>query len=115
MTMYRHLASETEFSTLLEQQPAVLIHFSAPDCGVCQSLKPRIASLVDEQFPRLVLAEVDCTASPELAAQQRVFTVPVLLLFLEGRESLRMVRNLHLAELRVQLARPYALLFGERP
>ncbi|HEY0720120.1 MAG TPA: thioredoxin family protein [Gammaproteobacteria bacterium] len=113
MMMNRLITRETDLRTLLQEHPAVLIHFSAPDCGVCHSLKPRIAALVAAQFPRLVLAEVDCAASPELAAQQRVFTIPVLLLFLEGRESLRLARNFHLAELRDQLARPYTLLFGE--
>lgn len=113
MSNQRLLASETELSTLLHEHPAVLIHFSTPDCGVCQSLKPRISALVAEAFPQLLLAEVDCIAHPALAAQQRVFTVPVLLLFVEGRESLRLVRNFSLAELREQLARPYALLFGE--
>ncbi len=112
--MNRLLTSETALHTLIHEYPVVLIHFSAPDCGVCVSLKPRITALVEEQFPRLLLAEVDCAASPELAAQQRVFTVLVLLLFLQGRESLRLVRNFHLATLRDQLVRPYTLLFGEQ-
>lgn len=111
--MPRPIASAAELTALLHHAPAVLLHFTTPQCAVCQTLKPRIAALLAEQFPRMVFAEVECTAAPALAAQYQVFTVPTLLLFLEGRESLRWVRNLHLSELREQLARPYALLYGD--
>jgi thioredoxin-like negative regulator of GroEL len=110
--MHKHLATAEALNTLIQDEPAVLIYFFSPGCGVCQVLKPRITALLAEQFPRIVFAEVDCTAAPALAALHQVFSVPVVLLFLEGRESSRWVRNLHLNELREQLVRPYSLLFG---
>jgi thioredoxin 1 len=91
----------------------VLLHFTSPDCAVCSALKPRLAALLAGEFPQVVLAEVDCVAAPDVAAQQQVFAVPTLLLFVMGRESQRWVRNLHLSELREALARPYPLLFGD--
>ena len=111
----KRIATEAEFDHLLRAEPVVLMYFSAPECGVCHALKPRIAALVNEQFPRMAFAEVDCARTPALAAQHQVFSVPVVVLFLEGRESLRWVRNLHLDELREQLMRPYTLLFGDAP
>lgn len=109
---HKHLATEGALNTLIQDEPAVLIYFSSPACGICHVLKPRITALLAEQFPRIVFAEVDCTTAPAVAALHQVFSVPVVLLFLEGRESSRWVSNLHLDELREQLARPYALLFG---
>ena len=109
----KRVTSETELSTLLQREPAVMLYFSSPECGVCHVLKPRITALLAEQFPRVVFAEVDCAETPALAALYQVFTVPVVLLFLDGRESSRWVRNLHLGELREQLARPYSFLFGD--
>lgn len=102
-----------ELSELLQSHPAVLLHFTSPDCAVCSALKPRLAALLAAEFPRVVLAEIDCVAAPAVAAQLRVFAVPTLLLFLDGRESQRWVRNLHLGELRETLARPYPLLFDD--
>lgn len=110
---HKRIATEEELHTLLQDGAAALIYFSAPSCGVCQVLKPRIMALLAEQFPRIVFAEVDCSQAPALAAQHQVFGVPVVLLYLQGRESFRWVRNLHLEELREQLARPYALLFDD--
>lgn len=109
--MHKRVANEAELNTLIQDAAAALIYFSTPSCGVCTVLKPRIIELLAEQFPRIVFAEVDCTQAPALAAQHQVFSVPVVLLYLQGRESFRWVRNLHLDELREQLARPYGLLF----
>jgi len=102
-----------EFNALLADNAAVLIHFTSPDCSVCGALRPRLQALLESEFPRVAFAEVDCQAAPEVAAQQQVFAVPTLLLFLQGRESQRWVRNLHLAELREALVRPYPMLFGD--
>jgi len=110
--MNRSVANEEELQALLHETPALLLYFSSPGCGVCEVLKPRVSALLAEKFPRIVAAEVDCTKAAALCAQHQIFSVPALLLFLEGRESLRLVRNFHLNEVRDLLARPYTLLFG---
>lgn len=92
-------------------QPAALLYFGSPGCGVCQALKPRVAGLVAEEFPQLPLAEIDCEASPMLAAQHQVFAIPTVLAFFDGRETLRKARAFSVGELAEGLARPYAMLF----
>ena len=57
------------------------------------------------------LAEVVCADQPELAVRHMVFSVPTLIIFFEGRESLRLSRNLSLSELHDKLRRGYRLLF----
>lgn len=106
------LTLESELNGLLHDHAALLLHFSSPDCAVCHVLKPRLGALLAEEFPRVAFAEVDVAAAPALAARQGVFAVPTVVLMLEGRESRRWARNLHLGELREALRRPYGLLFG---
>jgi thioredoxin-like negative regulator of GroEL len=93
-------------------QPAVAIWFSAAGCGVCSVLRPRVKALFEEVFPQVQWLEVDTTSQPEVAAQHQVFTIPTLLVFLDGREFLRRARNFSPAEVRDALERPYGLLFG---
>ena len=93
-------------------QPAVALWFGTPDCAVCHGLRPKVEALLAESFPRLATGRIDCAAQPALAARFGVFSVPLLLVCFEGRETLRLSRNFALAELRRQLARPYRLLFG---
>lgn len=93
--------------------PAVAIWFSAPGCGVCSVLRPRIKALFEHEFPRFQWLDVDTAAQPAMAAQHQVFTIPTLLVFLDGREFLRRARNFSPAEVRDALERSYGLLFGD--
>jgi len=54
---------------------------------------------------------VDVEKIPDLAAQYSVFTVPVILIFFEGRETFRKARNVGVDELLNLVNRPYQLLF----
>ena len=96
----------------IEESAALLVYFTGPDCAVCEALRPKVAALIAGRFPRLGLLAVDCARWPALAARHRVFQVPTVLAFFEGREWLRRSRGLALAELETALARPYDLLFN---
>jgi thioredoxin-like negative regulator of GroEL len=103
------LSSETELSRFIQAHPLCAIYFSGPDCAVCESLKPKLFALLGQRFPQLELAEVDCALSPQLAAQHTVFSLPTLIIYLDGREGIRKVRNFSLAELAAELQRPYSI------
>lgn len=105
------LETTAQFNAFLQQHPAAAVYFSSPDCAVCQVLKPRVLELLRRDYPRLAVAVVDCAAAPELAAQQQVFAVPMLLVCFDGQELLRLARNFSPAQLAEALERPYALFF----
>jgi len=88
-----------------------LLVFTTPDCGVCDALKPRIAELA-ERYSRLAVRYVDLEAEPAAAGQHGVFVVPVLLLFVQGRETLRLARYFGMHELEGPVARYAELLEG---
>jgi len=83
--------------------------FTTPDCGVCNALKPKIAELA-ELHPRLTVRYIDLEAHPEAGGQYGVFVVPVLLLFVQGRETLRLARYFGMHELEEPVARYASLL-----
>jgi thioredoxin-like negative regulator of GroEL len=94
----------------VRSHPVCAVYFSGPNCAVCEALKPKLFNLLQSRFPALVLGEVDCAKSPRLAGQQSVFTIPTLIVYLDGREGLRRSRSFSLAELASQLERPYSIL-----
>ena len=69
-------------------------------------------NLVETNFPKIELFYCNTVNSPELAAQNSVFAVPTLLVYFGGRETVRKSRNLGIEELKVELERPYGLVFG---
>jgi thioredoxin-like negative regulator of GroEL len=69
-----------------EQKPVVL-YFTTTTCNVCKSVFPRLEELM-QAYPQKFY-KIDAEQFPELAGQNRVFTVPTILVFAEGKEVLR--------------------------
>ena len=111
--MFQDLPDSASVAAFLREHPICVLYFTTPDCGVCKALKPKLAQMLTEHFPAIALAQVDCAAAPALAADMGVFAVPTLIVFVEGRESLRKSRSFGLHELAAALERPYGLLFGD--
>jgi len=101
------------FHQLIHSKIAVFALFSTPDCAICHALRPKLQTLLSVQFPAIHFVEINSAESPDIAAQYGVFTSPVMIVFFEGKESIRKIRNVSLPELTDWLQRPYALLFEE--
>ncbi len=69
-----------------EQKPVVL-YFTTSTCSVCKSIFPRLEELM-QAYPQKFF-KIDAEQFSELAGQNRVFTVPTILVFAEGKEVLR--------------------------
>lgn len=93
------ISSSSQFDNLLHENIFVLAYFSGKNCGVCHALKPKIEMLVGEAFPIIKIVEVSVNELPELAARFTVFTIPVILVFVDGREYIREARNISTVEL----------------
>lgn len=91
--------------------PAAAVYFASP-CGVCEAMWPRVEALFSRHFPKVPLEVVDAAASPDVAAQAGVFTVPVLVVQFGGREFLRRERNFSLVDVEQALDRVYSLWQG---
>ena len=96
----------------MAERPAVLAYFSTTECNVCKVLKPKVMELVLSEFFQISLVYVETNLQPEVAAQNRIFAVPTLLVFFDGKEYIRKSRNFGLDELRKELLRPYRLMFS---
>jgi len=102
-----------ELEEIIFREKAVLVYFSSDSCSVCKVLKPKVAELLREDFPRMVVRYVNTELSPVISGQFRVFTIPTLLIFFEGKEQVRFSRNIHLQQLEESISRPYSLVFEE--
>jgi hypothetical protein len=74
-------------------------------------LKPKVIKLVSEQFPEMDTAWIDIERSPVIAGQNRIFSAPTLLVYFEGKETLRKSRNISLQELETEIGRIYSMMF----
>lgn len=68
------------------------VYFGHPECSVCHGLKPQIDQKLKEFGNDVNFYEVNTFVVPEVAGDYSIMTVPVVLLFVEGKEYLRQAR-----------------------
>ncbi|MDP2339109.1 MAG: thioredoxin family protein [Bacteroidota bacterium] len=100
-----------EFEKVLAENDAVLAYFSTEICSVCKVLKPKVSEMLANSFPLMKMIFVESDKLPELAAQNRVFAAPTVVVFFAGRETIRKSRAFGVDELRSEIQRPYSMMF----
>ena len=99
-----------EMQTLIQEELGVLLYFSTPTCNVCQALKPKVIDAFETHFPLVKQYFIDASITPEIPASLGIFSVPTLLIYLDGKEFARESRNLSIPVLVEKIARPYEML-----
>jgi len=98
--------------TEIEKEPMAVVYFSSESCNVCKTLKPKVIELLNARFPGVNLLYVDIEKSPVISGQYRVFSIPTIDIYAEGREHARFSRNLMLFEFEKALSKPYEMLYS---
>ncbi len=105
-----------EFKSLqdkIQTIPALLIYFYNDACAPCLALRPKVLSMVTKEFPMMELDFINAAANPEIAGHFGVFSAPTLLVFFEGKESIRESKYISLPELENKIERYYNMLMDE--
>lgn len=99
-----------EVQNMIRQEVGVLLYFSGERCNVCHALRPKFKELFDAQFPQITQVYLDAHENLEISAHYQVFSVPTMLVFLDGREFVREGRAVSMHKLEEQLMRPYKMM-----
>lgn len=81
---------EDRFDDIKESNVAVA-DFSATWCGPCKMMAPVFHAVADEMGDKVDFYSVDVDENPGLAAANKVFSVPTLILYKDGVEASRSV------------------------
>jgi thioredoxin 1 len=100
-----------EFLNITKTNTAVCFYLSTPECNVCKVLKPKVVEMIENDFPEIKYCYVDLSEAKEISGQLSIFSVPTILVYFEGKETIRVSRNVHLEELREQIERYYKMIF----
>lgn len=99
------------FIKITKSNKAVCFYLSTPECNVCKVLKPKVTEMLEVDFPSIFFCYVDLNEAKEISGQLSIFSVPTILVYFEGKETIRASRNVHLDELREQIDRYYKMIF----
>lgn len=108
---YNTINSVDESNKILEENDGLLFFFSTTKCSLGEALEPKIYTLIQNNYPKISFYFVDMKQFPEVAAHYSVFAEPTILIFFEGKESIRKSRNIGIAELSTAISRLYEIIF----
>jgi len=94
----------------IRSEVGILLYFFGEHCNVCHALRPKFKDLFDSAFPQIRQIYLDAHKNPEISAYFQVFSVPTMIVFLDGREFVREGRAVSLHKMTEQLARPYGMM-----
>lgn len=94
----------------IKENLAVMLYFSAPTCNVCHALKPKLLEAIEKNFKEFTIVSIDISYEQEIAAHFSVFTIPTVLVFLDGKEFLRKSRHMSVDEVIREIKRPYEIM-----
>lgn len=111
MNEIKTINSLENLENILQETAAVLIYFSTNSCNVGEALEPKVYHLLNTDFPKMDFYKIDMNFSPEISAKYSAFVEPTILVFFEGKETIRKSRNIGIHELQSAILRPYKLIF----
>ena len=104
------LFSENDIINLVNENKMIIINNKGMDCSACEAIKYKIESIL-KNLPQIKSGEINGEENLALAAKYGVFSLPIFLLFIEGKETLRIGRNVDLLELERNIKRYYEMIF----
>jgi thioredoxin-like negative regulator of GroEL len=110
--MTNAIFSLDDFKDILKENTAVLVYFSTNSCSVGEALEPKVKTLLKTHFSKIKFHTVDINLSPIISAKYTAFVEPTILVFFEGKETIRKSRNIGIYELQKAIERPYKVFFN---
>ena len=111
MNSIKQISILEELQSIINKELAVLVYFNTQTCAVGEAVLPKIEGLIKNSFPKIKLLTVDLNFSPEISAHYRAFVEPTILVFYDGKETIRKSRNIGIHELAAAIKRHYQLIF----
>ncbi len=99
-----------QLQTTIREEVGVLLYFSGENCNVCHALRPKFKETFEKEFPQLKQIYLDAHENAEISVHFQVFSVPTMIVFMDGREFAREGRSVSLHQLTQQLKRPYVMM-----
>ncbi|SKA74050.1 Thioredoxin [Clostridium sp. USBA 49] len=102
--------SKSDIEELINNNKIVLLYFGSNNCNVCTAMKPKVKEILEE-FPKIKSVQIDVEKSLEISASYEIFTIPAILVFIEGKEIIREARYISIQNLREKIDRYYNMIF----
>jgi thiol-disulfide isomerase/thioredoxin len=95
---------------VIETNDFVLGYFTSTGCNVCKDLLPKVEEMLGN-FPQVEGIKSEADIDKRIVGEYSIFTVPTIVLFIEGKEAFRYARNVSIQELSDKIKRYYEIFY----
>lgn len=99
-----------EIKSIVLDNKMSLLYISSESCGVCKVIFPGLVEML-KAYPEVESAKVDIQEVPLLSGEYNVFTIPCVLVFVEGREIIREARYINIGAIEENIKRYYSMIY----
>lgn len=100
----KNIKTKKELNCIIEQEQFCLIYLSRPSCGVCIDVKPKVENIC-KKYPMLKTFYIDLDINEEISGQLSIFTIPAILVFVDGKEFFREARFFSIDDIDKKISR----------
>ena len=105
------MEQDTGLKNILKDNKGAVIYFYNTTCSSCTVLRPKVRSMVNQSFPGIIFHEINVEEHPELTANASVYAAPTIVVYFEGKETLRESRYISVSQLEGKIDRYYKMIF----
>ncbi|MDX2414705.1 MAG: thioredoxin family protein [Bacteroidales bacterium] len=101
----------TGLKDITSGKKGVVAYFYNTSCSSCEVLRPKIRAMVNKSFPKIEFEEINAQEYPGITAEAAVYASPTIIVYFEGKESIRESRYISVQQLEEKIERYYNMLF----
>lgn len=105
----KELTSLADVDAFLTENQLSFLYISREHCSVCHALLPQVKEVL-AKFPKIQFAFINADQLEEIAGHFSIFTVPAMLLFIDGKEYVREARFIHMDEFEKKIRKLYEIV-----
>ncbi|WP_243108091.1 thioredoxin family protein [Clostridium sp. JN-9] len=105
------LNTSKEVNEFISNNEMALLYFSSKSCSVCVGMFPKVEEML-KSYPNIKSANIDVDKSTEAAGQHLIFSLPAILVYVNGKETIRKARIISMLELEKSIKKYYDLIFN---
>lgn len=105
-----NIESIKEIEKEVDENTMVMLYFGGESCNVCLATKPKVNEIL-KKYPKIKFFYIDVEKHLSIASKYSVFTIPALILYIEGKETIREARHMSLIDIDSKIERYYNMVF----
>jgi len=107
--LFQSINSIDAAEQFIAENMLAFIYVTRENCSVCHGLLPQVEQVL-EKYPKVQSRIINADEVPEFSGQYTVFSVPALLLFVDGKEYIRAARIVPMDQFEGKIKRIYKLV-----